>query len=543
MAARALGAIGLLLALAQAAAAADYDLALRGGLLYLGGDGLVGPGDLAVRGDRIAAVGEAPGTATREIDASGLVIAPGFIDLHNHSDVVYQRLGWLPLPESLHANLNYLTQGVTTIVTGNCGSGFAAPDEVAGWLERVDAMPFGSNVVHLVPHGELRRLVMGEGQASREDPRPTPAELRRMKEMLYASLRAGAWGLSTGLEYEPGGRADTAEIVELALVAAERGGVYASHTRHEGPDPERMLASYAEAIEIGERAGLPAHISHIKLSGRGVHGMAAQVIELVESARRRGVAVTADQYPYTAGSTTLARPVPLEMRDGESADARFCAGPARTQMRAGVERFLREEIPADRMRIAFYPWRWWWQGRTLADVARGRGQDPADLAIELACGWPGLGIYFSQDEADLRALMARDWVATASDGTAIAGFPARFSHPRWFGTFPRKLAHYARDEAVVSLPFALRSMTALPAESFGIPERGRLRPGWYADVVAFDAEGLRDRATFEQPGLPSEGVVYLLVNGVLSIDAGRYTGERGGRALRSQGRLRQRVAP
>ena len=294
----------------------DYDLVLRGGTLYLGGNAMAGPGDLAIRDDRIVAVGEAAGTARREIDAAGLVVAPGFIDLHSHTDEVYRIAGWVPLPGSVHANLNFLHQGVTTIATGNCGSGYADPEALRGWLARIDEMPFGSNVIHLVPHGRLRLLVMGEAQADRADPRPTPAEMARMKELLGAGMGAGAWGMSTGLEYDPGARAGTEELVELTRVVARRDGIYASHTRHEGPVPEQMLASYAEAIEIGERTGARVQISHLKLSGRRVHGMSARVIDLIEQARARGVRVTADQYPYDAGSTTLASPAPAEMRDG-----------------------------------------------------------------------------------------------------------------------------------------------------------------------------------------------------------------------------------
>lgn len=202
--------LGLLLILGTATAGAEsYDIALRNGTLYRGGFELSGTGDVAIRGDRIVAVGQAPGTARREIDATGLIVAPGFIDLHNHSDIAYQLLGWLPLPESIHANQNFLTQGVTTIVTGNCGSGFGHPDDVKNWFDRVDALPFGTNVIHLVPHGELRLLVMGTGQLERADPRPSPEEFSQMQQLLDASLAQGAWGLSSGLAYDPGGRADT----------------------------------------------------------------------------------------------------------------------------------------------------------------------------------------------------------------------------------------------------------------------------------------------------------------------------------------------
>ena len=511
----------------------DYDLVLRGGTLYLGGNAMAGPGDLAIRDDRIVAVGEAAGTARREIDAAGLVVAPGFIDLHSHTDEVYRIAGWVPLPGSVHANLNFLHQGVTTIATGNCGSGYADPEALRGWLARIDEMPFGSNVIHLVPHGRLRLLVMGEAQADRADPRPTPAEMARMKELLGAGMGAGAWGMSTGLEYDPGARAGTEELVELTRVVARRDGIYASHTRHEGPVPEQMLASYAEAIEIGERTGARVQISHLKLSGRRVHGMSARVIDLIEQARARGVRVTADQYPYDAGSTTLASPAPAEMRDGGKVLRRYCEGPGREELRKGVAFFLAEDTPPDGLLVSIYPWKWWLQGKTVAEIAADRGDDPVEVTMDLACARrPGSGIYFSQNESDIRELMQRPWVATASDGTAIFNLLGRWAHPRLYGTFPRKIRRYVYDEELISLAFALRSMTELPAEIFQIPERGRLTPGHYADVVAFRPEGLRDVATFDESGRYSEGIEYLVVNGVLSIDAGEYTGDRGGRALR-----------
>jgi N-acyl-D-amino-acid deacylase len=527
--------VPLLLCLGPAPAFAEftYDLMLRGGTLYLGGHAMAGPGDLAILGDRIAAVGEVAGSARREIDATGLVVAPGFIDLHSHTDELYRLAGWVPLPGSVHANLNFLFQGVTTIATGNCGSGFADPEAIRGWLDRIDEMPFGSNVIHLVPHGQLRLQAMGEAQADRADPLPTPDEMERMKELLDAGLRAGAWGMSTGLEYDPGARAETEELVELTRVVARHDGVYASHTRHEGPVPEQMLASYGEAIEIGERAGARAHISHIKLGGRRVHGMANQVIELIEDARARGVRVTADQYPYTAGSTTLAMPVPPEMRDGSDVLPRYCKGPGREELRVGVAFFLAEDTPPEGLLVSIYPRKWWLQGKTVAEIAAERGEDPVEVTMDLACsGWSGSGIYFSQDEADVRQFMQRPWVATASDGLAIFGLLGRWAHPRLYGTFPRKIRRYVYDEELIPLAFALRSMTELPAEIFQIPRRGRLATGHYADVVAFRPERLRDVATFEQSGRYSEGVEYLLVNGVLSIDGGEYTGLRGGRALR-----------
>jgi len=517
---------------AEGAREFEYDVALRGGTLYVGGNALSGVGDLALLGDRIVAVGEAPGRALREIDASGLVVAPGFIDLHTHTDEIYQTLGRLPLPGSTHANLNYLTQGVTTIVTGNCGSGFAGPEEITSWLDRIDALPFGSNVIHLIPHGDLRLQVMGGLQADRPDPRPTPQELQRMRELVDSGMRAGAWGLSTGLAYDPGARAETDEIIELMRVVAQHGGIYASHTRHEGPDPEQMLDSYAEAITIGERSGARAHISHIKARGAKVHGMSAKVIELVETARARGQRVTADQYPYIASSTALSSIVPVHMRDGSKVLDRYCNGADRPELLEAVADQFSEYLPPEDIMVSVFPWKWWLQGKTVAEIARERGDDPVDVAVELACDWYGAAIYFNMSEDDVRAFMTRDWVATGSDGSVMLPLLGRFAHPRLYGTFTRKLRRYVYEEDVVALAFALRSMTELPAEIFAIPERGRLESGYFADVVAFDPVKVRDVATFEESGRESDGIEYLFVNGVPSIESGEFTGRRAGRALR-----------
>jgi N-acyl-D-aspartate/D-glutamate deacylase len=293
-----------------------------------------------------------------------------------------------------------------------------------------------------------------------------------------------------------------------------------------------MIASYAEAITIGERAGTPVQISHIKLAGAAVHGMSKQVIELVEAARARGVRVTADQYPYIAGSTSLSVLAPVEMRDGDEVLDQYCKGEGREELRAAVETTLTTELSPEKVLVSVYPWRWWLQGKTLAEIAADRNEDPVKVGMDLACGPWGAGIYFSQNEADVRRLMARDWVATASDGSTIVRLLGRFAHPRLYGTFPRKLRRYAYDEKVVSLSRALRSMTELPARIFSIPERGRLELGYFADVVVFDPETLRDVATFEASGQDSEGIEYLLVNGVLSIDGGEFIGKRVGRALR-----------
>jgi N-acyl-D-amino-acid deacylase len=509
----------------------DYDYLIRGGELYLGGFEMAGAGDVAVKGDRIVVIGNASGSARRVIDAGGLIVSPGFIDLHTHCDFIFYFTRGLPMPGSVRANMNYITQGVTTVITGNCGSGYTGYTDVKYWLDRIDKMPFGTNVIHLIPHGQLRLDVMGEAQADRADPRPTPEEMQKMKGTLEDGLKAGAWGMSTGLEYDPGARADIEELVELNRVVAGYGGVYASHIRHEGPEPENLIAAIREAIEIGERAGNHVQISHIKCSGRQVHGMSMEVIKVIEEARARGVDVTADQYPYTAGSTTLSYLVPVEKRDGTKVIDKYCTPEGRKDLYDDVAHTMATEIPADGALVSLYPWKPSYQGKTIAEIAQAKGEDPVKVGVDLACSRIGTGIYFIISENDMKTFMQQDWVATGSDGSTFLNL-LRYAHPRFYGAFPKKIRRFVFEQKIITLPFALRSMTELPADAFNIPERGKLEEGYFADIVVFDPENIRDIATYDDPCQYSQGIEYLFVNGVLSIDKGEYTGRRGGRALR-----------
>lgn len=509
----------------------EYDIAIRGGSLYLGGLDMGPVGDVAIVGDKITAVGEVKGRARREINAAGMIVSPGFIDVHTHTDLPFLYLGSFPLTRSLRANPNYITQGVSTIVTGNCGSGFTTESGLVKWMEKIDKMPFGSNVIHLIPHGELRMAAMGAGQGNRADPKPTAAEMQKMKSILEAGLLAGAWGMSTGLEYDPGARSDIGELVEINSVTAKYGGIYTSHIRNEGPDPDSLLAAISEAITVGERTGTRVEISHIKCSGIKAQGSSGKVIEMIEAARSRGVKVWADQYPYIAGSTTLSYLVPVKYRDGTRILPQYCTDEGRKQLYPEVAKVLEEESPPDKVMISMYPWKPWLQGKTIADIAKSRGEDPVKTAVDMACGPIGTGIYFTQNEDDLKNFMRKDWVATGSDGWVFMKLMGK-AHPRVFGTFPRKIRRYAIDRKIITLPFALRSMTELPAEIFDIPNRGKLAAGNFADVVVFNPATIQDNATFEKPNQPSQGIEFLLVNGVVTIENGKITGSRGGKMLK-----------
>jgi N-acyl-D-aspartate/D-glutamate deacylase len=500
--------------------AVEADVVIKGATLYDGSGKPGQPGDLALRGERIVAVGSfAVAGRPRVIDGKGLVVAPGFIDLHTHCDTGDPSL----TQEAGKSNLCYLTQGVTTVVTGNCGSG---PTDVAGYFQKLEANPVGTNVIHQVPHNSVRRQVMGNANRV-----PTAAELERMQALVDRCMKEGAWGLSTGLIYNPGTYAKTDEIVALARVAARHGGHYASHIRDEGAG---LLAAVNEALTIGREAGLPVHISHLKASGRQNWGKAADAVALIEQARGQGQAVTADQYPYIASSTSLsATVVPAVFREGSSQDflTRLDDPEQGPRLRRAITQHLDARDGGKALRIARYRARPAWQGKDVAAIAAEEKTTPLEVVLEIERhGGAGI-VNFGMSEEDVRVIMKQPFVATASDGsTHVPGDTV--PHPRSYGCFPRKIGRYAVEEGVVSLEQALRSATGLPADILRLPERGYLKPGYFADVVVLDPRTFRDRATYDKPHQYATGVRYLFVNGTLAVEDGKHTGALAGKALR-----------
>ena len=507
----------VLLFAAVTAAPVEADVVIRGATIFDGSGKPGVKGDVALKGERIVGVGtfEVKGKP-RLIDGIGLVVAPGFIDLHTHSD--------LPLlAPATRGNVNYLTQGVTTVVTGNCGAG---PLDVGAYLGKIDRDKAGTNVAHQIPHNALRQRVMGSANRL-----PTKGELEKMKALVDKGMKEGAWGLSTGLYYTPGSYADLNELVELSKVVARNGGFYASHIRDEGVG---LLASVNETLSIGAKAGLPVHISHLKAYGRRSWGTAADAVGLIEGARRKGQAVTADQYPYTASSTKLAADViPAVFREGTQKDllARLDDPEHGPKMRRAIEQHIKACDEGRALRIARYAPKPQWQGKTLAALAAGHKKSPLEIVIEIERGGGAQIVNFSMSEEDVRLIMKRPWVATASDGNAMTKGNT-VPHPRNYGCFPRKIGYYALAEKLLPLEQALRSATGLPADILRLPERGYLKAGYFADVVVFDPKTFRDTATFDKPHSYSTGVVYLYVNGVAAVDGGKVAGALAGRALR-----------
>lgn len=495
----------------------DADILLVGGTLHVG-DGEPGRvGDVAIRGDKIVAVGDfEAGLVKQTIDCNGLIVSPGFIDLHNHSDRQVTR-------SQTRAVVNYLTQGCTTIVTGNCGSG---PIDTADYYSKLDDHGVGVNVAHLLPQGSLRKEVL---KSERRE--ATDGELDRMKELAAKAMQGGAWGMSSGLIYVPSSYADTSELSAIASVVASHGGIYASHIRGEG---KQLLDAVSEAIEIGRKAEIPVHISHFKSSGKDSWGLVRVAIDLIEKERKSGRVITADQYPYVASSTSLSATfIPAWARAGgrEKTLERLSNGADAERIRAAIRKKLELTDQGQRIQIALHEPMPNWGGRRLKEIADEKGMDPFDLILMIEKNGGASIVNFSINEEDVRYVMQQPWVATASDGSSRVP-SEEMPHPRSYGTFSRKIGHYCVRESVVPLEHAVRSATGLPADILGCEDRGYLKPGYFADIAVWSESDIIDKATFEKPHRYSQGMHYVLVNGSPAIWEGDVTGVLAGRALR-----------
>jgi N-acyl-D-amino-acid deacylase len=514
----ALAALGLLL---LSACAPRYDLLIRHGEVLDGTGAAATRADVGVRGDRIAAVGDlSRARAPTTIDATGLLVAPGFIDSHSHAGEA------LAQPE-LSAARPLLAQGITTVVINPDGGGAV---DLPAQRTRLLEHGLGVNVAQLVPQGSVRAAVVGN-----DDRPPTAAELARMEALVRAGMDAGAFGLSSGLFYTPGGYAGTDEVIALARVAGAHGGVYQSHVRDEGDYGAGVVVAVDEVIRIAREAALPGIVTHIKALGPGVWGASVPIVERIEAARAEGVSVWADQYPYEASASNLvAALVPAWARAGDAGYRARLDDPATADsLRAGIADNLRRRGGGERIMFrGGGPL----AGRTLAAVAAERGIPELDLALELLRddARPRGIISFNMAEDDLLRFMRQPWTMTASDG-GLSAPDAGVPHPRDYGTFPRKLGRYARDAGVVDVPTAVHTMTGLPARVYSLAERGALRAGAVADIVVLDLARVHDPATYEDPRQLGVGMVHVLVNGVPVIVDGEFTGALPGRVLHRRG--------
>jgi len=512
---RSLFAVAVSIAFASTASGQQQvDILIRGGSVVDGSGGAPRTTDVGLQGDRIVFVGNAATsrvTATRTIDATGLTVAPGFIDPHTHT------AGDLSNAQR-KSNVAYLMQGVTTVVTNNDGQG---PIDIAAQLARWNKEGIGTNAAVYIGEGSVRGAVMGMSSAA-----PTAAQLDSMRAIVRRGMDAGAIGMSTGLYYAPGSYATTEEVIELAKIAASKGGLYDTHMRDESSYTIGLVGSVNETIRIGREAHMPVHISHIKALGTDVWGQSDTVIKIIEQARESGVDVTANQYPYTASGTSLGASLlprwaeaggrdSLRMRANDPATrARLVAEMTENLRRRGGANSLLISSTRDTSIL----------GKRLDAIAKARGLSPVEAALAIILvADPGVAS-FNMNERDIEAFMKQPFVVTGSDGSD--------GHPRKYGTFPKLFHEYVNEKHVLTLPQAVQRSSATTAKILGLKDRGMIAPGWFADVVAFDPQTFADRSTYAQPTLLAVGMRYVIVNGVVTVDGGKYTGVTAGRTLR-----------
>ncbi|MGE0884545.1 MAG: prolyl oligopeptidase family serine peptidase [Blastocatellales bacterium] len=493
---------------------AKVDTLIRGGSVIDGTGSPAIKADVGITGDRLTFVGDAATAnvqADRVIDAAGLIVAPGFIDPHTHADEDL-------FDPKRNANLAFLTQGVTTVFIGSDGRSRIPLGKA---LQQLQTQGIGTNVASFVGHNAVRQAVMGSVDAA-----PTAEQLEKMKALVRQGMIEGAIGLSTGLYYAPGSYSKTEEVIELAKIAAEFGGVYDTHQRDESSYTIGLLGSIEEVIRIGREARIPVHISHIKALGADVWGKSGEAIALINRARAEGVNVTANQYPYIASGTGLSaallprwaeaggRQEMLKRIDDPAIRPKLIAEMEVNLKRRGGANSLLIRGGADRNLV----------GKRLDEIARARGKSPVETALEIIKAGNAGVTSFNMTEADIENFMGQPWVMTGSDGSG--------GHPRKWGTYPRKIREYVLNRKIISMERMIQASSSQVAETFHLRNRGKLAEGWFADVVVFDPKTIADRSTYDQPELQAEGLRFIFVNGKLSVENSKYNGALAGRTLR-----------
>jgi N-acyl-D-amino-acid deacylase len=514
--------ITVLTAKAQTAA----DILIRNGKIIDGTGNNWFYADVAIKNGKILKIGRGLTlTAGKTIDAKGMIVAPGFIDVHTHLEGDEDRD-----PKAT----SFIMDGVTTCITGNCGS---SNTDIGKYLHWVDSLKLSINVASLVGHNDVRKAVMG--RANRD---ATPAELQQMETIVDKAMKDGAVGLSTGLIYIPGTYTKTPEIVDLAKVAAKYDGVYATHMRDEG---DSVTYAIEEALTIGREAKIPVEISHFKLSGQHNWGRSKETVPMIEAARKEGIEVTIDQYPYTASSTSISTLIPDDvLADGQdSIKARL----QRPDIRKYVVKSMLERLKKRKLKhfsyavVAYYSPDTTYNGKSIEQINLMKGKKhkakyEAETVMDIMMGGGASAVFHGMSEDDIKRIMQYPFNMFASDAT-IRILGAGMPHPRGYGTNARVLAKYVREEKVISLEEAIRRMTSLPAQKFQLKDRGLLREGYAADIVIFDAGEVKDVSTFEKPHAYSKGFHYVIVNGTVTVDNEIHNGTRAGQALYGPGKI------
>ncbi len=514
----------LLIPLSAFAQNSSCDILIRNGKIIDGTGNNWYYGDVAVKDGKIIGVGkQLKFTAAKIIDATGLIVAPGFIDVHTH----------LEGDETKDPGAtNFIMDGVTTCITGNCGS---SNIDIGKYLRFIDSLKLSINVATLIGHNDVRKAVMG--RANRD---AIPQEMQQMENIVDKAMKEGAVGFSTGLIYIPGTYTKTSEIVGLAKVAAKYNGVYATHMRDEG---DSVMYAINEALTVGREAKIPVEISHFKLSGQQNWGRSKETVPMVEMARKEGIEVTIDQYPYTASNTSISTLIPDEILadNQDSINARL----QNPEIRKYVIQSMLNRLKKRKLKhfsyavVAYYKTDTTYNGKSIEQINLMKGkkhkkEQEAETIIDIMMHGGASAVFHGMSEDDVKRIMKYPFNMFASDAS-IREFGAGMPHPRGYGTNARVLAEYVRDQKVISLEEAIRRMTSLPAQKFQLHDRGLLREGYAADIVVFDENKVQDVSTYDHPHAYSQGFKYVIVNGVLTVENEKHLGVRAGHALYGPG--------
>jgi len=491
----------------------EADLIIKNGIVYNGYDTIPEKVSIAIKGDKIIFIGNEKWVrlkSDKTIDANGLLVCPGFIDPHTHADKDL-------IKKSTSPNLPFLMQGVTTVIVGNDGESYFPTIKYKTIFEKNG---LGTNVVLLAGHGTLRQEVIGNSKI-----KATPEQVKAMQNLLQKELDAGAFGLSTGLFYAPGSYADTQEVIDLATVVAKNGGIYDTHLRDESSYSIGLIPSIQEAIEIGKQAKLPIHISHIKCLGIGVWNESEAIIKLIEKSRSEGIDITANQYPYDASATGLKAAVVPRWAESGGNDSLFVRyknpllkikileeTKENIALRGGPEKLLIVKSEGNA-----------YDGKNVAEIASILQLSPEETVFKILEKGYARVASFNMNEKDILNFMKQSWVVTGSDGNE--------GHPRKYGSFPKKYNKYVKEDAIISVAKFINGSSSETASIFKIPNRGKIKEGYFADVIIFDPKTFKDKANYTDATLYAEGLKYSIINGVLVIDNGNYNTKRPGKVL------------